>query len=256
MKTTNAPWFPVPNQPPRLVLGSLLLGALLSACSSCGAANSEPTAPIVEPPPAPGETAATAPLPPSAPPAHNAPSPAYEPGDEAVAYFAGGCFWCMEGPFEAVPGVLSVVSGYTDGERPNPSYRQVASGDTGHAEAIRVVYDPAVVTYAQLLEVFWVNIDPTDDGGQFCDRGTQYRTGIYVHNEEERRLAEASKAHAEETLGESIVTEIRTASTFYDAEPYHQNFYRTHPAHYTRYRRGCGRDRRLRAVWGDAAAHH
>ena len=161
----------------------------------------------------------------------------------------------MERPFEELEGVSEVVSGYIDGELANPSYRQVSSGSTGHTEAIRVVYDPAQISYEALLEVFWHNVDPTDAGGQFCDRGTQYRTGIYVSSPEERAAAEASRARVQDQLGESIATEIDDATTFYDAEAYHQDFYRTNPDHYTRYRRGCGRDRRLGELWGDAAAH-
>lgn len=174
---------------------------------------------------------------------------------QAQAYFAGGCFWCMEGPFESLPGVFNVISGYTDGDVINPTYEQVSSGTTGHSEGVRVIYDPAVISYAELLEVFWHNVDPTDAGGQFCDRGNQYRTGVYVQNEEERRLAEASKAAAAAVLGEEIVTPITDATPFYDAEDYHQNFYVTHPARYTGYRSGCGRDRRLQSLWGEAAAH-
>ena len=157
----------------------------------------------------------------------------------------------MERPFENLDGVSEVVSGYIDGEVANPSYRQVSSGSTGHTEAIRVVYDPAQITYAALLEVFWHNIDPTDEGGQFCDRGIQYRTGVYVSSPEERAAAESSRDRAQAQLGESIVTEIDDASTFYDAEAYHQDFYRTHPERYTSYRTGCGRDRRLGQHWED-----
>ena len=161
----------------------------------------------------------------------------------------------MERPFEQLNGVQEVVSGYIDGDVANPSYRQVSSGSTGHTEGIRVVYDPSEITYAELLEVFWHNIDPTDAGGQFCDRGTQYRTGIYVRTAEERAAAETSREQAQEQLGQPIVTEIDDASTFYDAEAYHQNFYQTHPVRYTSYRRGCGRDHRLQQLWGDDASH-
>lgn len=192
---------------------------------------------------------------PSAPPAHDDPSTVFESAGRSVAYFAGGCFWCMERPFEDMEGVSEVVSGYIDGELANPSYRQVSSGRTGHTEAIRVVYDSSQVTYAALLEVFWHNIDPTDAGGQFCDRGSQYRTGVYVSSPAERAAAESSRDRAQAELGQQIATEIEDASTFYDAEAYHQNFYLTHPGRYTSYRSGCGRDRRLRELWGDAAAH-
>ena len=177
------------------------------------------------------------------------------PEGKAVAYFAGGCFWCMEGPFEAIEGVESVLSGYTDGEQPNPTYREVSGGDTGHAEAVRVLYDPATVSYEKLLETFWVNVDPTDSGGQFCDRGSQYRTGIYPVSAEQRAAAEASKAATAARLGQRIVTPITDAGAFWIAEAYHQDFYRTNASHYRRYRTGCGRDRRLRELWLDAAAH-
>lgn len=174
---------------------------------------------------------------------------------EREALFAGGCFWCMEGPFEALDGVLNVVSGYTDGDVVDPTYEQVSSGSTGHSEAVRVIYDPARISYERLLEVFWRNIDPTDAGGQFCDRGSQYRTGVYVQNAEERGLAEASKVAAQANVEEPIVTPITDASRFYDAEDYHQNFYLTHPTRYRSYRSGCGRDRRLEQLWGASAAH-
>jgi peptide-methionine (S)-S-oxide reductase len=181
-----------------------------------------------------------------------APAPAE---GEAVALFAGGCFWCMEGPFEALEGVQSVLSGYTDGDTAAPTYEEVSSGRTGHAEAVRVLYDPSVVTYEELLEVFWHNVDPTDDGGQFCDRGSQYRTGIYPVDAAQRRAAEASKRAVGERLDDAIVTAITDAGPFWIAEAEHQDFYRTNPARYTSYRRGCGRDARLRAIWGSSAGH-
>lgn len=170
---------------------------------------------------------------------------------EAEAVFAGGCFWCMEGPFERLDGVVSVVSGYTGGRVDGPSYEAVSAGSTGHAEAVRIVYRPEQITYARLLEVFWHNVDPTQANGQFCDRGTQYRTGIFVANDEERELAEASKRTAAEELGQAIVTEITDASTFWVAEAYHQDYYQTHPVRYRTYRAGCGRDRRLEELWGE-----
>ena len=172
------------------------------------------------------------------------------PEGKAVAYFAGGCFWCMERPFEVLDGVESVLSGYTDGETLHPTYEEVSSGETGHAEAVRVRYDPAVIRYEELLETFWHNVDPTDAGGQFCDRGSQYRTGIYPVNAEQRAAAEASKAAVAEQLGERIVTPITDASEFWVAEDYHQDFYQTHPVRYRQYRTGCGRDRRLIELWG------
>ncbi|HEX6198902.1 MAG TPA: peptide-methionine (S)-S-oxide reductase MsrA [Thermoanaerobaculia bacterium] len=174
-------------------------------------------------------------------------------GDLAAAVFAGGCFWCMEPPFDDLPGVVSTTSGYTGGEVEDPSYEEVSAGRTGHAEAVRVVYDPEEVTYEELLHVFWRNVDPTDAGGQFCDRGSQYRSGIFVASEEERRLAEASKAEVEERLGKPVVTAVETAGPFYAAEDYHQDYYEKNPIRYKIYRTGCGRDGRLRAVWGDEA---
>ncbi|MCB9623202.1 MAG: peptide-methionine (S)-S-oxide reductase MsrA [Sandaracinus sp.] len=173
----------------------------------------------------------------------------------AVAVFAGGCFWCMEKPFEYTEGVGEVLSGYTGGPERGPSYQEVSAHRTGHVEAVRIVYDPGVVSYERLLEVFWHNVDPTQDDGQFCDHGEQYRTAIFVANEEERRLAEASKAAIAAQLGRRVVTEIRDAAPFWVAEDYHQDFHRTNPAHYQRYRTGCGRDARLHELWGEQAGH-
>jgi peptide-methionine (S)-S-oxide reductase len=175
----------------------------------------------------------------------------------ATATFAGGCFWCMEGPFDRVPGVLSTTSGYTGGTVKRPSYEQVSSGTTGHAESVEVAYDPSRVTYAQLLDVFWHNVDPTDGGGQFCDRGHQYRTAIFVHDDEQRRLAEQSKKELEASgrLKKKVVTEIVAASDFYPAEDYHQDYYKKNPVRYKFYRYNCGRDERLKELWGEAAAH-
>ena len=193
--------------------------------------------------------------PPATADAEGSPRAPEPPEGKAVAYFAGGCFWCMEGPFEALEGVESVLSGYTDGERPHPTYEQVSSGRTGHAEAVRVLYDPQVVGYEKLLEVFWHNVDPTDAGGQFCDRGSQYRTGIYPVDAEQRRAAEASKAAIAAELDEPVVTAITDAGPFWIAEDYHQDYYRTHPTRYRQYRSGCGRDDRLRELWGSAVGH-
>jgi len=173
--------------------------------------------------------------------------------EEARATFAGGCFWCMEPPFDALDGVSATISGYAGGEEKQPSYEQVSAGRTGHLESIQVVYDPAKVSYAKLLEVFWHNIDPLQDDGQFCDRGKQYRTAIFVSNDEERRLAEASKAALADRFDSPIVTRILPATPFYPAEEYHQDFYRKNPEHYQRYRLGCGRDRRLEQRWGAEA---
>lgn len=173
------------------------------------------------------------------------------------AVFAGGCFWCMEGPFEKFPGVVSVVSGYAGGAEPNPTYDQVGHGRTGHAEVVQVVYDPKKVTYEALLETYWHNVDPTQADGQFCDRGRQYRTVVFYANDAEKAAVLASKARLESTakLPGPIVTEVVPAAQFYPAEGYHQDFYRTNPERYQSYREGCGRDRRLKALWGDAAKH-
>ncbi len=173
----------------------------------------------------------------------------------AKATFAGGCFWCMEPPYEKLPGVVSVVSGYTGGHVKNPSYEQVTSGGTGHAEAVVVSYDPAQATYEKLLEVFWRNVDPTTPNRQFCDVGEQYRTAIFVHDEEQRRLAEESKRRVEATRSfrEPVVTPIVPAGLFYPAEEYHQDYYKKNPVRYRFYRSSCGRDARLKELWGEAA---
>ena len=170
----------------------------------------------------------------------------------AKATFAGGCFWCVEEAFEKVPGVISAVSGYTDGNVDNPSYRQVTGGQTGHAEAVEVIFDPAQVTYEQLLDVFWHNIDPTVVDRQFCDVGSQYRTAIFVHDEEQMRLAAASKEalQTSKPFAEPIVTPIVAASTFYPAEDYHQDYYKTNPLRYKFYKWNCGRAQRLAELWG------
>jgi peptide-methionine (S)-S-oxide reductase len=172
--------------------------------------------------------------------------------ERARATFAGGCFWCMEPPFDKLPGVLSTTSGYTGGSTTAPTYEQVSAGRTGHAEVVEIVYDPGKVTYAQLLEVFWRNIDPLTANAQFCDVGSQYRAAIFVHDETQRRLAEESKRAVARTLGKDVVTEIVAASRFWPAEDYHQDFYKKNPIRYNLYRAGCGRDQRLEAVWGPA----
>jgi peptide-methionine (S)-S-oxide reductase len=169
----------------------------------------------------------------------------------AVATFAGGCFWCMEPPFDKLPGVLSTTSGYIGGKTVNPTYRQVVTGDTGHAEAVQVAYDPTRITYEKLLEVFWRNVDPHDAGGQFCDRGDSYRTGIFVHDETQLRLAQESKKAVAAKLKKPVVTEIVLAPKFYPAEGYHQDYYVKNPVRYKIYRQNCGRDARLREVWGE-----
>lgn len=174
-----------------------------------------------------------------------------------TAVFAGGCFWCMQGPFDALPGVLSTTAGYTGGRTANPTYEQVSSGTTGHAEAVQVVYDPRKVSYEKLLEVYWVNVDPTVRDRQFCDVGTQYRTAIFYRTDAQRLAAEASRAALEKSrpFKAAIVTPIEKAGPFYPAEDYHQDYYRKNPVRYKFYRTGCGRDARLHELWGDKAGH-
>jgi peptide-methionine (S)-S-oxide reductase len=169
----------------------------------------------------------------------------------ATAIFAGGCFWCTESDFEKLPGVIGAESGYTAGKAVNPSYEQVSAGGTGHTEAVRVTYDPTRVTYAQLLDHFWHNVDPTVKDRQFCDVGHQYRSGIYWQTEAERQAAEASRdALLKSGRFAQIHTEIAQATTFYPAEEYHQDYYKKNPIRYNYYRRGCGRDARLQQLWG------
>lgn len=211
----------------RMLMGALLIGGLVWALQQ------------------PGESAHTA-----------VPEIAGQDGESetlAKATFAGGCFWCMEPPFDELDGVISTTSGYTGGHAVDPSYEEVSSGGTGHAEAVEIVYDPDKVSYEKLLEVFWVNVDPTDAAGQFCDRGSQYRTGIFVHNEEQRSLAEASRAELDASgrLPKPVVTQIEDATAFYRAEEYHQDYYQRNPFRYKLYRRGCGRDRVLERLWGE-----
>jgi peptide-methionine (S)-S-oxide reductase len=172
---------------------------------------------------------------------------------EAVAIFAGGCFWCVEADFDAVPGVIETISGYTGGKTANPTYRSVSRGGTGHREAVRIVYDPKIVNYERLLEVFWRSVDPTDGGGQFCDRGVSYETAIFAATPEQRRLAEASKMALEDSgiLQQPIVTPIEDAGTFYRAEDYHQGYYKRNSLRYKFYRFNCRRDARLVELWGD-----
>ena len=173
-----------------------------------------------------------------------------------TAIFAGGCFWCVESDFDHVDGVLTTTSGFTGGDVANPSYEQVSRGGTGHLEAVRVTFDPAVVSYSKLLDAYWHSVDPTDNGGQFCDRGQQYHTAIFYLNDEQKKLAEQSKAKLQKTkpFAAPIVTEIRPAKAFYPAEEYHQNYYKKNPIRYNYYRFSCGRDRRVEDLWG-APAH-
>ena len=171
-------------------------------------------------------------------------------GHTTTAIFAGGCFWCLEADYEKLPGVLGVESGYTAGKTVNPTYKQVSAGGTGHTEAVRITYDPAKVSYPQLVEYFWRHIDPTVKDRQFCDVGTQYRSGIYWQNEDERKVAEASR---DELLKSGkfreIHTEIVAATAFYPAEEYHQGYYKKNPIRYAYYRGGCGRDARVQELW-------
>ena len=173
--------------------------------------------------------------------------------ERARATFAGGCFWCMEPPFDKLDGVVSTTSGYTGGRTADPTYEQVSAGRTGHAEVVEVLYDPRKVTYSQLLDVFWRNIDPLTANAQFCDVGSQYRAAIFVHDETQRRLAEESKTAVARRLQKPVVTEVVTASKFWPAEDYHQDYYKKNPIRYNLYRAGCGRDQRLEAIWGPAS---
>jgi peptide-methionine (S)-S-oxide reductase len=173
------------------------------------------------------------------------------------ATFAGGCFWCMEHPFDELPGVISVTSGYTGGTKKNPTYEEVSAGGTGHAESVQIVFDPAKIGYERLLTVYWHNIDPTVKDRQFCDTGHQYRSAIFYHSEQQKLLALKSR----EALDKSrrftvpIATEIVPAGVFYPAEDYHQHYYKKNPIRYKFYRTSCGRDRRLHELWGDTAGH-
>lgn len=175
--------------------------------------------------------------------------------DLKEAIFAGGCFWCVEADFDKVPGVMETISGYTGGHVKDPSYEQVSSGGTGHYEAVRIVYDPNKVTYKELLYTFWRSVDPTDAGGQFCDRGNSYRTAIFAVNEARKKTAKASKRELQESdiLDSEIVTPVVSAGPFYRAEEYHQNYYKKNPVKYSYYRWRCGRDERVEELWGDQA---
>ena len=174
-------------------------------------------------------------------------------GEPRTAVFAGGCFWCVEADFDKVPGVLATVSGYTGGTVENPSYKQVTFGETGHYEAVEVTYDPDRVGYRQLADIFWRTVDPTDSGGQFCDRGDSYRTAVFVADEEQRQAAQSSKAEAAAVLGQEVVTPILDMGAFWPAEDYHQGYYEKNPLRYRYYRWNCGRDQRIEELWGDAA---
>ncbi|MFO8151831.1 peptide-methionine (S)-S-oxide reductase MsrA [Thioalkalivibrio sp.] len=186
-------------------------------------------------------------------------SPAAAAGDAeddlARATFAGGCFWCMEPPYDDLDGVVETLSGFSGGHASNPAYNDVVSGGTGHREAVQVVFDPEVVDYAELLHVFWRNVDPFDDGGQFCDRGDAYRTAIFAHGDEQMHKARKSLEGFEQSgrFDQAIVTPILEFENFYAAEEYHQGYYRKHPVRYKYYRWRCGRDDRLEEIWGDEA---
>ena len=173
-------------------------------------------------------------------------------GDHAIATFAGGCFWCMEGPFDQLEGVVSTTSGYTGGHTVNPTYEEVSAGGTGHAEAVQITYDPQKISYGELLAVYWPNTDPTTPDSQFCDHGDQYRPAIFYHNDDQRQLAEASKEEIARTrtFSAPVVTAITPATAFYPAEDYHQDFYQKNPIRYKFYRLTCGRDARLAELWG------
>ncbi|MEF8727638.1 MAG: peptide-methionine (S)-S-oxide reductase MsrA [Accumulibacter sp.] len=177
---------------------------------------------------------------------------AAKPGEVRTAIFAGGCFWCSEADFEKLPGVIAVESGYTAGRTASPTYEQVSAGGTGHTEAVRVTYDARRISYVQLLDHFWRHIDPTVRNRQFCDVGSQYRSGIYWQNEVERKAAESSRdALLASGKVPRIETELAAAATFYPAEEYHQDYYRKNPVRYSYYRLSCGRDARLKQIWGD-----
>jgi peptide-methionine (S)-S-oxide reductase len=212
------------------------------------AADSAPATATAETPgtaPAPKETQTTAAA------AKQTPSRETAARETAVATFAAGCFWCTEADFDKVPGVISTTSGYTGGRVPNPTYRQVSSGGTGHAESVEIMYDPKVVSYEQLLDHYWRNVDPFSAHGQFCDFGSQYRPVIFVHDAAQRAAAEASKARVQKMFKDMVVVEIVAAGPFYRAEEYHQDYHTKNDAQYRFYRFGCGRDRRLAQIWGN-----
>ena len=185
----------------------------------------------------------------------NGPAPRAAEDDLKEAIFAGGCFWCVEADFDKVPGVVETISGYTGGHVKDPSYEQVSAGGTGHYESVKIVYDPDTVTYEDLLYTFWRSVDPTDPGGQFCDRGNSYRTAIFAVTERQEKLAKASKQKLQESgvLDSKIVTPVLSAGPFYRAEGYHQNYYKKNPIKYNYYRWRCGRDDRVEELWGDEA---
>lgn len=199
---------------------SALLTLLLVACSTTVAASDKDPAPL--PPVGPGQ---------------------------AAAVFAGGCFWCMESDFDKLPGIVATTSGYIGGHTERPTYESVNTHTTGHTEAVHVVYDTSKLTYDQVVDYFFRHVDPTDAGGQFCDRGDTYRTGVFPLDEAQKKAAEAGKAKAQAALGKPVVTEVTLAGPFWPAEVYHQDYHTKNAAHYERYRRGCGRDRKVAELW-------
>ncbi len=180
------------------------------------------------------------------------------PDDRATAIFAGGCFWCMEPPFDKTNGVIATISGYIGGTLDHPTYEQVSAGGTGHAEAVKIVYDPSKVSYSELLHIFWRNVDPLRKDAQFCDTGHQYRSAIFYLDDEQKKLAKESKEELEKSgrFPQPVVTEIAKAGPFYPAEKYHQDYYVKNPNRYTFYRWSCGRDARLEQIWGSEAGGH
>jgi len=218
----------------------------LTACASGAATDPAVGASTPEAPAAPATAAAD-------------PEAVYAAGElpegQAAAVFAGGCFWCMETAYEGKNGIIEVLSGYTGGKEDRPTYRQVANHQTSHYEAVQVIYDPTVVDYERLLDIFWHNVDPTQSNGQFCDKGDQYRTAVFTSDAGEIAAAEKSRETAASVLSERIVTEILPAATFWVAEGYHQDFYKKNPTRYYSYRAGCGRDQRLEQLWGEAPKH-
>jgi peptide-methionine (S)-S-oxide reductase len=171
-----------------------------------------------------------------------------------TAIFAGGCFWCVESDYDKIPGVVQTVSGYTGGTLENPTYEQVSAKGTGHYESVKITFDADRVSYDTLLDVLWRSIDPTDAGGQFCDRGDSYRSAVFVSDKTQQQAAEASRNRAQSALGQKIVTPVLAAATFWPAEDYHQNYHNKNPLRYTFYRKTCGRDKRVRALWGERAS--
>jgi peptide-methionine (S)-S-oxide reductase len=231
-----------------LVLVMLGLAGLPAIAEPMGSSASEPAIVAATPPVKPATQPATKP----------AAKPAVKPTSKSsTAIFAGGCFWCMEKPFDQLPGVSATISGYSGGSVVKPTYNQVSGGSTGHREVVQVTYDPAKVTYETLLSVFWHNVDPLDSKGQFCDKGSQYTSAVFVADEAQRKAADASKQALDRSkqFKTPIVTAIIPAAPFYAAEDYHQNYYQTNSSKYQFYRFGCGRDRRLEQLWGDKAGH-